>query len=292
MFNGSLPEGISGDSLQWHLEEESALFPKFVKDWEIFGCCGGKDSVHPVRLIVSLEDLYCGTTKKVSLSRNVICSNCTGKGVLKSGACSGCQGSGQPCDECRGTGETLSDKDRCCPGCKGEKVFQEKKIVEVHVEKGMKSGQTITFSQDIVFMVIQRDHRKFRRIDDDLFVKHSLSSTEARCGFQFALTHLDGRKLLIKTNPGDIIKLGSFKARPFMKGKLYIRFTMEFSASLTGEQCKTLEGVLPVSTSDMEFDKCEEVTLLDVSMEEEWRKAQAQCGEDNDRHGKIQCAQQ
>ena len=75
--------------------------------------------------------------------------------------CSGCQGSGikisirhlgpsmiqqmqHACNECKGTGETINDKDRC-PQCKGEKVVQEKKVLEVIVEKGMQNGQRITF---------------------------------------------------------------------------------------------------------------------------------------------------
>lgn len=36
----------------------------------------GEDVVHPLK--VSLEDLYNGTSKKLSLSRNVICSKCKG----------------------------------------------------------------------------------------------------------------------------------------------------------------------------------------------------------------------
>jgi len=48
------------------------------------------------------------------------------------------------CNECKGTGETINDKDRC-PQCKGEKVVQEKKVLEVVVEKGMQNGQRITF---------------------------------------------------------------------------------------------------------------------------------------------------
>ncbi|CAI9785834.1 unnamed protein product [Fraxinus pennsylvanica] len=43
----------------------------------------GEDVVHPLK--VSLEDLYVGTTKKLSLSRNVLCSKCDGQGS-KSGA--------------------------------------------------------------------------------------------------------------------------------------------------------------------------------------------------------------
>lgn len=75
--------------------------------------------------------------------------------------CAGCQGSGMkvtirqlgpsmiqqmqhPCNECKGTGESISEKDRC-PQCKGEKVVPEKKVLEVHVEKGMQNGQKITF---------------------------------------------------------------------------------------------------------------------------------------------------
>lgn len=48
------------------------------------------------------------------------------------------------CNECKGTGETINDRDRC-PQCKGEKVVQEKKVLEVIVEKGMQNGQKITF---------------------------------------------------------------------------------------------------------------------------------------------------
>jgi len=42
------------------------------------------------------------------------------------------------------TGEVISDKDRC-PQCKGNKVTQEKKVLDVHVEKGMQHSQKIVF---------------------------------------------------------------------------------------------------------------------------------------------------
>ncbi|KAI3980374.1 hypothetical protein MKX01_003913 [Papaver californicum] len=305
----------------------------------------GEDVVHPLK--VSLEDLYSGTLRKLNLSRNVICSKCSGKGT-KSGAsmkCSGCKGSGMkvssrqigpgmiqqmqhPCNECKGSGETISKKDRC-PQCKGEKVVQEKKILEVHVEKGMQNGQKIKFpgeadqapdtvSGDVVFVVTQMDHPKFKRSGDDLFVEHTLSLTEALCGFQLALTHLDGRQLLIKTSPGEVVKPNSFKAvadegmpmykREFMKGKLYIQFTVEFPGSLTMEQRKALEGALPARISpqlkDTEIDEYEETTLHTVSSDEIKRnQAQAQArareayDEDEDVHGGgghpgVQCAQQ
>ncbi|KAL6124780.1 hypothetical protein ACLB2K_077289 [Fragaria x ananassa] len=301
----------------------------------------GEDVIHPLK--VSLEDLYSGTSKKLSLSRNIICSKCKGKGS-KSGAsikCPGCQGSGMkvsirhlgpsmiqqmqhPCNECKGAGETINDKDRC-QLCKGEKVVQEKKVLEVHVEKGMQNGQRITFpgeadeapdtvTGDIVFVLQQKEHPKFKRKGDDLFYEHTLSLMEALCGFQFVLTHLDSRQLLIKSHPGEVVKPDQFKAindegmpmyqRAFMKGKLYTHFTVEFPDSLNPEQCKTLEAVLPPRSStqltDMELDECEETTLHDVNIEEEMRRKQGQQSqeaydEDEDMHGgaqRVQCAQQ
>ncbi|KAL9235400.1 hypothetical protein vseg_010159 [Gypsophila vaccaria] len=301
----------------------------------------GEDVIHPLK--VSLEDLYSGTTKKLSLSRSVICSKCQGKGS-KSGAsmkCGGCRGSGMkvsirhlgpsmiqqmqhPCNECKGTGETITDKDRC-PQCKGEKVVQEKKVLEVVVEKGMQHGQKITFAGeadeapdtvtgDIVFVLQLKEHSKLKRKGQDLFYEHTLSLTEALCGFRFVLTHLDGRQLLVKSNPGEVIKPDSFKAiddegmpiyqRPFMKGKLYIHFTVEFPKSLSLDQVKALEGILPpkpsMELSDMELDECEETTLHDVNIEEEMKRKQAQAqqeayDEDDEPHGgaqRVQCAQQ
>lgn len=299
----------------------------------------GEDVVHPLK--VSLEDLYNGTSKKLSLSRNILCPKCKGKGS-KSGAsshCAGCQGSGMKvsirqlgpnmiqqmqhvCPDCRGSGETISEKDKCGQ-CNGEKVVQEKKFLEVHVEKGMQHGQRITFqgeadeapdtvTGDIVFVLQQKEHLKFKRKGDDLFTDHALTLTEALCGFQFSITHLDGRQLLIKSSPGEIVKPKQFKAindegmpayqKPFMKGRLYIQFSVEFpeSGSLSVEQCKLLETVLPprpTSLTDMELDECEETTMHDVNIEDEMKRKQQAASEayDEDEEGagpRVQCAQQ
>jgi len=92
--------------------------------------------------------------------------------------------------------------------------------------------------------------------------------------------------------------------RPFMKGRLYIHFTVEFPDSLSLDQVKAIEAVLPAKTSsqkltDMELDECEETTLHDVNMEEESRRRQQSSQEayeeDEDIHGgaqRVQCAQQ
>lgn len=69
--------------------------------------------------------------------------------------------------------------------------------------------QPDTTTGDIVFVLQLKENAKFKRKGDDLFVEHTLSLTEALCGFQFPLTHLDGRQLLIKSIPGEIVKSGN-----------------------------------------------------------------------------------
>ncbi|KAG8505743.1 DnaJ subfamily A member 2 [Galemys pyrenaicus] len=110
----------------------------------------GEDMMHPLK--VSLEDLYNGKTTKLQLSKNVLCSACSGQGG-KSGAvqkCSACRGRGvrimirqlapgmvqqmqSVCSDCNGEGEVINEKDRC-KKCEGKKVIKEVKILEVHTK--------------------------------------------------------------------------------------------------------------------------------------------------------------
>ncbi|XP_038992823.1 dnaJ protein homolog [Hibiscus syriacus] len=91
--------------------------------------------------------------------------------------------------------------------------------------------------------------------------------------------------------------------KPFMKGKMYIHFTVEFPDTLNTDQLKALEGILPPKPTsqltNMEVDECEETTLHDVNIEEEMKRkqqaAQEAYDEDEEMHGgpqRLQCAQQ
>jgi len=65
-------------------------------------------------------------------------------------------------------GEVIHEKDRC-KECDGRKVNKEVKVLEVHVDKGMKHGQKITFTGeadqspntepgDIILVMQEKDH--------------------------------------------------------------------------------------------------------------------------------------
>lgn len=124
-----------------------------------------------------------------------------------------------PCDECSGSGETINPKDRCNV-CKGKKVLPEKKLLEVHIDKGMKGGQTIQFtgesdqapgavSGDVVIVIEEKPHDRFKRQDTDLITDIEVDILTALGGGQLAVKHLDDRALLINLVPGEVIKQGT-----------------------------------------------------------------------------------
>ena len=112
----------------------------------------GEDIQHAVK--ASLEDLYNSRTIRLAIQRNKPCPDCNGRGG-KEGAektCSDCNGRGvqiklrqigpgmvqqmqMACSACNSTGKVMAEKDKCV-SCKGQKVYKDRKVLEVLVEKG------------------------------------------------------------------------------------------------------------------------------------------------------------
>ena len=189
------------------------------------------------QLKVTLEDLYKGAKKYIEVSRYRICKTCTGSGSKIKDAntkCGGCNGKGMKtvqrqipmgiiqqtiqCPDCKGEGNVIKEKDKC-KDCKGEKVVQNKKLIEVDIEKGAADGKRYTFSGesdefpdvepgDIVIELMQEKHKKFIRKGADLVYNMDITLLEALNGFKIAFEHLDGSKVLIQSKEGDIIKPG------------------------------------------------------------------------------------
>jgi len=238
---------------------------------------------------VTLKDLYNGTVKKLKVKKKVICEKCSGrgcKGNVSAKECSGCNGQGikivrrqigpgmvqqmqTHCTDCGGKGEVIDKKDRC-GGCNGKKTNDEEKVIEVHVDKGMNEGQRITFSGEgdqapgitpgdivVILKLKPDDSVSFERNGEDLIIAKKINLLESLTGFEFTLTHLDERVLVIKTKPGDVTTPGQIRVipdegmpkhkNPFVKGNLYIKFTVDFptSFSLSEEQIQNLSKALP-----------------------------------------------
>ncbi len=129
------------------------------------------------------------------------------------------------CDDCSGTGEYINPKDRCA-SCKGKKVIPDKKMVGVHIDKGMKGGQTVVFRGesdqsptaepgDVVIVIEEKPHDRFRRQENDLITEVEIDLLTALAGGQFAIKHLDDRALVVQVHPGDITKHGTSEQKKY-----------------------------------------------------------------------------
>lgn len=209
----------------------------------MFGGMGGQSRGPPkARTIhhthkVSLEDIYRGKVSKLALQRSVICPKCEGRGG-KEGAvkrCPGCDGHGMKtmmrqmgpmiqrfqtvCPDCSGEGEIIKEKDRC-KGCGGKKTIVDRKVLHVHVDKGVKSGTKVEFRGegdqtpgvqpgDVVFEIEQKPHPRFTRKDDDLLYRCEIELVTALAGGNIYIEHLDDRWLNVEIMPGEAIAPGT-----------------------------------------------------------------------------------
>ncbi|KKY25324.1 putative mitochondrial protein import protein mas5 [Phaeomoniella chlamydospora] len=231
---------------------------------------------------VSLEDIYRGKVSKLALQKSVICPSCEGRGG-KEGAvktCTGCNGAGMKtmmrqmgpmiqrfqtvCPDCQGEGEIIRERDRC-KKCNGKKTIVERKVLHVHVDKGVKSGHKIDFRGegdqmpgvlpgDVQFEIEQKPHPRFQRKDDDLFYHAEIDLLTALGGGTIYIEHLDDRWLTVNILPGEVITPGAVKMirgqgmpsyRHHDFGNLYVQFDVKFPAKEELQNLELLEQVLP-----------------------------------------------
>lgn len=253
----------------------------------------GPPTNHPLK--VSLADIFKGKTVKLAVQRDVIVGDVS--------ECSACGGRGQVM-EMRQIGPGMIQQiQRTCEVCGGlgkkAKTKKEREVLEVHVEKGMRDGQKISFkgkgnekagmeAGDINFIVQIKPHATFKRKGADLLMTKEVSLCQALCGLAFQITHLDDREIIIKTESGEIIKpeeshqdkmapyvkkvpgegLPSL-GNPFVRGDLYILFRVRFprDGELSEEQIKALKAILqPSNEENVNIEECDE-TVEVLNME-------------------------
>lgn len=280
----------------------------------------GQDVKHPLK--VSLEDLYKGKTAKLAISRDKIvgdpkqCSTCNGRGAivrLRQLGPGMVQQIQQQCPDCGGTGFSF-------------KKQKERQVLEVHIEPGMNHEEKIRFPGmsdeqpntepgDIVFVLQEKPHAVFKRKHSDLLIQKEVTLQEALCGYEFLVNHLDGRKILVKSKPGEIIKPEATQGEPYIKcvegegmpkkgtggfekGRLFIFFRIVFPemGALGPDEIATLKSVLPGPDSAPSYDpdEVEEYTTEQVDIKEFGKRDPNEQGAyDSDEEGErgVQCQQ-
>merc|ERR1719261_1566346 len=213
-----------------------------------------KDVQQPLK--VTLEQLYNGQTKKMAITRQIIDKK---KGVQ---SCSDCGGRGVKVETVR-MGPMIQQMQSACGACGGQgksfKTKQEREVLEVHIQKGSPDNHKVVFREmadehpdadtgDVVFVLKQQEHAVFKRKGADLYIERDISLVEALCGFEMEVTHLDGRKLIIKTAPGDIVKPMAFNFDPFAEDD---ENKMEWDV-IEDSDCPSIDNVARAETTDVD----------------------------------------
>lgn len=290
---------------------------------------------------ITLEEAYKGKTTKFASKKNIICKGCKGSGgkdKAKPKECGPCHGRGTQqglkavgpglvtqetviCNSCKGTGSVYRDKERC-KKCKGERVVEEKKVLELYIPRGSKEGDKIVLEGeadqlpgqepgDIVFNLVEAEHNTFRRAGPDLLAEIHIDLSEALCGFsRIVVKHLDGRGLHVKhpqhghgsLKPGSIIKVageGMPHKKSDLRGDLYLIVNVEFPDSEWLKQDSRIEKLrelLPKSGNPIDAETIDEVDYEEKANLDEFGGGDDHGDqwedEEDEQNGQPQCAQQ
>lgn len=174
------------------------------------------------QLACTLEELYKGATKRVKLSRN-------------------------------GTDPATGRPARV------------EEVLTIDVKPGWKAGTKVTFegkgdeppgggaAGDLVFVIEEKPHARFRREGNDLIYTAKLPLVDALCGPSIDVQTLDGRTVSTKVSAvagPTVEKVVRGEGMPVSKGgkgDLRIRFEPVFPKSLTDEQRAAIRAALPAS---------------------------------------------
>merc|ERR1712216_871082 len=217
------------------------------------------------------------------------------------------------CDACGGEGYVIPEE-YVCNACHGKRTKKDASVFEVVIEKGMKRGDTVTItgegdqvpgielSGDIVILLALKPHAFFQRRGRHLFFDYTISLEQALCGWELPIEHLDGRKIILKTRPGQVfdpqkIWVVDREGMPVKgtggteKGGLIITLKVTFPDKLSAAQTAKIKESLGTPDPLPEIEAGKEVPCSAVEYVE------APDPEDDDEMGhggqqQVQCAHQ
>ncbi|MEA3347113.1 MAG: molecular chaperone DnaJ [Candidatus Auribacterota bacterium] len=232
-----------------------------------------------VVLELSLEDAAKGGEKRMKIQHLVKCSKCNGTGAKKGTGkktCPKCHGSGQirhtrnfggmrfvtstVCDKCRGAGKIIEDP---CPECEGSGKERKTESIEVSVPKGIFTGATLRLqgegnyardaSGDLYVHTRVKEHNKFKREEDDLWLDYPISFGQAVLGSKLKVPLLLGGDHTINISAGtqthEVFTIkgeGMPKVRGRGNGDLKVRVIVQIPKKLSKKEkelIKELEGI-------------------------------------------------
>ena len=228
-----------------------------------------------VELLIDLKDTLKEVAKKVSLSKMVKCSRCSGTGAeagAKIKECFSCKGTGWVqqvrkmgpisfsqdaiCPECKGEGKI---PEKPCNVCRGEGRMRQNEEITVVIPAGVDNGQVLRIdgageagkrggaAGDLYIKIALKPHPFFERKGDDLLGVFPISFSLASLGGEVDLETLEGKKISLKvpegTPSGKIFRIGGKGVPRFngwSRGDLFVELMVETPKKLSKKQKELL----------------------------------------------------
>lgn len=233
------------------------------------GMGGNKGQDYQLHLRVTLEELYGGAEKEARITRRVVCRGCdkpakelSDKARARCGSCGRCPNEVRMVH--RQMGGFIVQQQEEVPS--KHKCKNEPKALSALVERGMQDGHQLRFKYaseqspggripgDVVLILQQQKHSRFERQGHDLRMTIRISLKEALTGFEKRFSHLDDHEVVVDragrvTRPMEQVRLEGegmpHHDMPSQFGDLVLTFEVVFPPSLTEEQIKTINEILP-----------------------------------------------
>lgn len=227
---------------------------------------------------LGFDESVAGVTVPLRLASPHACPICHGNGARPGTTpqtCPVCHGQGlvtrnqgafafsEPCTECRGTGQIITDP---CPDCAGTGVQTGVRTITVRIPAGVKDGQRIRIAGkgspgerggragDLFVVVHVKTHPLFGRSGDDLTLTLPVTFPEAALGATVRVPTL-GATVTLKLPPGTangrtFRVRGKGVARRSGTGDLLVTVEVAVPKSLTPQAQAALESFAAAQTDD------------------------------------------
>ncbi|KAI9683812.1 MAG: hypothetical protein M1829_004146 [Trizodia sp. TS-e1964] len=160
-----------------------------------------------------------------------------------------------------GTHKKMRIKRKTYDEATGKRSVQDR-ILEMDIKPGLKPGSKIKFkgvgdqeeggTQDLHFIIQEKDHPLFRRVGDDIHTTIELTLLESLTGWKRTVTTIDGNSLQVQ-HPGPTQPtweerfpgIGMPKSKkPGERGDFVVGVKVKFPTSLTADQKRKLKEIL------------------------------------------------
>ena len=250
----------------------------------------GRDIRTRVRL--TLEEINKGCEKEVTLTRNITCPDCGGKGTKNASdvkTCPDCNGTGQvqryantlfgrtvtytTCSRCGGEGKIVTNP---CHTCSGSGLVRKQQTVKVKIPAGVENGMQLTvrgeghaaprggINGDLLVVIEEIENPDIKREGNNLFYSKIISVTDAMLGTEISVPCLDGGykvKIEPGTQSGTVLRLKG-KGLPSVngygsgRGDMYVKILVWIPRKLSKSEKDMFQSIRqnPSFTPDLNRD--------------------------------------